>query len=180
MNDLGANYMNKVALITVTHDPQGKNIKLYESLKDKLKSIYSELYITISELTHTDYREKLQSGNFNVRVIPKSGAANARRKALEFGLSGNSKFYHYCDLDRLLTWVGKYPIELKEIVEEIPKHDYVILGRTERAFYTHPIEWIETEKISNRIFSMEIGQDVDITAGSCGISRLCGDYLNKY
>lgn len=172
--------MGKVALITVTHDPQGKNIELYESLKDKLKSIYSELYIAISEFTHIDFKDKLQSGNFNVKVIPKSGAADARRKAVEFGLSGGSKFYHYCDFDRLLTWIGKYPNELKDTVEEIPRHDYLILGRTERAFYTHPIEWIETEKISNRIFSLEIGQDVDITAGSCGFSRLSGEYLNKF
>jgi hypothetical protein len=172
--------MGKVALITVTHDPQGKNIELYERLKDKLKSIYSELYITISEFTHEDYIEKLQSCGFNIKVIPKSGAADARRKALEFGLNGESKFYHYCDFDRLLTWAGKYPNELKDIVKKIYKHDYLILGRSQRAFNTHPIEWIETEKISNRICSLELGQEVDITAGSCGFSKVCGEYINKY
>jgi hypothetical protein len=172
--------MENVALITVTHDPQGKNIELYESLKDRLKSIYSELYITISEFTHEDYKEKMQSGGFNIKVIPKNGAADARRKALEFGLSKGAEFYHYCDFDRLLTWVGKYPSELEDIVQEIPKHDYLILGRTERAFNTHPIEWIETERISNRICSLELGQEVDITAGSCGFSKVCGEYINKY
>jgi hypothetical protein len=59
-----------------------------------------------------------------------------------------------------------YEWELKNVVQDIPNYHYLILGRTERALKTHPVEWIETEKITNKIFSLEIGQDVDVTAGS--------------
>jgi hypothetical protein len=38
-------------------------------------------------------------------------------------------------------------------------------------FNTHPIEWVETEKITNKIFSLELGQEADVTAGSSGFSR---------
>ena len=45
---------------------------------------------------------------------------------------------------------------------------------------THPIEWIETERITNQIFSLEVGKEVDITAGSCAFSLRSAEYINCY
>jgi hypothetical protein len=58
------------------------------------------------------------------------------------------------------------------VQNEIPSHNYLIMGRTERALCTHPTEWIVTERITNRIFSMELGKEADVTAGSCAMSLL--------
>lgn len=41
---------------------------------------------------------------FQVKIIPKAGAVDARRKVAEFGLTGSSTYFHYCDFNRLLTW----------------------------------------------------------------------------
>jgi hypothetical protein len=172
--------MPKVALLTVIHDPKGKNIDLCGKLVHKLDNVYSEKYVTISDETCPLYISLLEHGGFKVKRIKKNGAADARRRVVEFGLEGNDEFYHYCDFDRLLTWISGYEDELKAVVSEIPKTSYLIFGRTERAFFTHPLEWIETEKISNKIFSLEFGQEVDITAGSCGFSRNSAKYINKY
>jgi hypothetical protein len=178
-NERKGNNMNNSGLICVTHDPNGKNISLVRKLSHKLNHIYSDLYITVSEVTDKDLIDELERNRFNVRVIPKKGAAHARREVLKFGLQGSNQHFHYCDFDRLLTWTDKYDYELKDIVDEIPRHDYLILGRTERAFNTHPIEWIETEKVTNRIFSLELGQEADVTAGSCGFSRQCAQLISK-
>ncbi|WP_160673199.1 hypothetical protein [Clostridium sp. C8-1-8] len=172
--------MQKVALLTVIHDPKGKNIDLCRKLVHKLDNLYSEKYVTISDETCPLYISLLEHDGFNVKRIKKNGAADARRRVVEFGLEGDDEFYHYCDFDRLLTWISGYKDELKAVVSEIPKTGYLILGRTDRAFFTHPLEWIETEKISNKIFSLEFGQEVDITAGSCGFSRISAEYINKY
>ncbi|MFC0416126.1 hypothetical protein ACFFHH_11665 [Cytobacillus solani] len=172
--------MVRTALVTVTHDPHGRNVRLFQEFKDLLEDVYSELFITVSEESSINLMDVLKNSKFKTKKIPKLGAAYARREAVKFGLSGTSQYFHYCDFDRLLTWVQNHSIELRKIVSLLPQFDYLILGRTERAFNTHPIEWIETEKITNKIFSIELGKEVDITAGSCGFSREAGNYIKDY
>lgn len=174
------NHLSKVALIVVTHDPNGKNIELFNELRVHIESIYSELFIAVSEESSTDFIETMQQSDFKTKIIPKKGAGTARREVVKFGLSGQSDYFHYCDFDRLLTWCKYYLNELKTIVSYIPKYDYQILGRTERALNTHPVEWVETEKITNKICSIELGKDVDITAGSCTFSRKCAELINQF
>lgn len=172
--------MSNVALLSACHDPIGKNIALYRSVKKSLNGIYSGIFMTVSDETNIDLVNELRDGGVKIRVIPKKGAANARREVLKSGLDEDFKHYHYCDFDRLLSWIDKYPDELIRTVNIISKYQFLILGRTERAFYTHPAEWIETEKITNKIFSLEFGQEVDITAGSSGFSRESALLINKY
>ncbi|MGD6831222.1 hypothetical protein ACQCT5_03605 [Sutcliffiella halmapala] len=172
--------MPKIALITITHDPTGKNMKLFKELQEEIEGIYSELFITISDASCIKLLEAMKQSKFKVKVIPKNGAAAARREVLSFGLSGKSEYYHYCDFDRLLTWGKNHMNELKQVTSNPEGYDYLILGRTERAMNTHPEEWIETEKITNKICSLEFGMNVDITAGSCLFSKVSAEYINKY
>ncbi|WP_059172394.1 hypothetical protein [Bacillus sp. FJAT-27445] len=172
--------MAKIALITVVHDPSGKNIKLFKQLQNDLEGIYTELFIAISDQSSAELIHEMENSRFNVKVIPKKGAAEARREAVRFGLTGDCGHFHYCDFDRLLTWGRNHMDELNHIVHEIPKHGYLILGRTERALETHPVEWKETERITNKIVSLELGQEVDITAGSCAFSRKNAEYIQEY
>lgn len=172
--------MQSIALLTVTHDPLGRNINLFRELQRDLETIYSELFITVSEESSPDLIKVLVDSKFNVKIIPKKGAAHARREVVKFGLDRQSAFYQYCDFDRILTWTKNYLDELREIVLDIPNHHYLILGRTNRAYLTHPNEWVETEKITNKIFSLEFGQEVDITAGSCSFSKESAKYINMH
>jgi hypothetical protein len=172
--------VSQVALLAVTHDPKGKNIELIKQLQKDIEEIYGELYITISDLSSAELIKEMESSQFKVKIIPKKGAAQARREVVKFGLTGQSQYFHYCDFDRLLTWSKNHLTELKYLVSDMPNHDYLILGRTERAMNTHPLEWIETEKITNKICSLELGKEVDITAGSCSFSRDCANYINNF
>ncbi|MBP2243052.1 hypothetical protein J2Z40_003640 [Cytobacillus eiseniae] len=172
--------MSKIALLTITHDPKGKNINLLKKLHKEFEKIYGELFITISDETSYELVKEFENTNFKIKIIPKKGAAEARRAVVSFGLTGTSKYYHYCDFDRLLTWGNNHLDELKNIMNLVPNYDYLILGRTERAFHTHPKAWVETEKITNTICSLELNKEVDITAGSCAFSEECAKYINKY
>lgn len=174
------NILLHTSLVTVTHDPEGKNIEFFERLQLSLEEIYEELFITISEESSLELIKAIENSRFNFKIIPKTGAANARREALRYALTGKGRHFHYCDFDRILTWGKNHLNELKVLVGDIPNHDYLILGRTERAMKTHPIEWIETEKITNHIVSLELGKEVDITAGSCGFSRESAEYITTY
>lgn len=172
--------LSKVALICVTHDPDGHNIELFNRIHKEIENSYNELFVAISEESSSDLIEAIQQSNFNYQLISKKGVAEARRAVVEFSLKGSSQYFHYCDFDRLLTWAHNYPSELQETVKNIPYHHYQIIGRTNRAFNTHPEEWVETEKITNKICSIELGQEVDITAGSCSFSRQVAEYINYH
>ncbi|KGX85833.1 GNAT family N-acetyltransferase [Pontibacillus marinus] len=172
--------MKNVALVTVLHDPSGKILSLFRRLQSEVEALYSNLYITISNETNDELCLALERSHFNIKVIPKKGAAHARREVIQFGLEGDNHYYHYCDFDRLLTWIEKDKTELKEVIGDIPNHDFLVLGRTKEAFDSHPTEWRETENITNKIFSLELGQQMDITAGTCAFSRECSRYIQKY
>jgi hypothetical protein len=172
--------LSGTALLTVTHDPEGRNKEHFKKVHKALEDIYSNIFITISDQSSPELIREIEKSNFKIKIIPKKGAAEARREAVKFGITGYNPYFHYCDFDRILTWGNNHLNELKKVVADIPNHHYLILGRSERAFQTHPIEWMETEKITNKIFSLEYGQEADITAGACSFSRECAEHLNRY
>jgi hypothetical protein len=67
--------------------------------------------------------------------------------------------------------VAHYPDELSTIIARIPAYDLLVLGRTERAWTTHPPYQTQTEPLFNHIFALVTGLAWDVGAGSRGISR---------
>jgi hypothetical protein len=165
--------LNDVAFISVMHDPKGS---LANSLKEALpvlKRHYSNGYIALSENTDRELKRLLEGAGFVVFFIEKRGAAAARRSILQLVQHTGHAHFHYCDLDRMVTWCLSYPEEFEKVKERIRTFDYLIIGRTEAAFRSHPAAWRETEKITNKIFTLEFGSrdEIDVTAGSCGLNK---------
>lgn len=100
-----------------------------------------------------------------------------RRHALRLGLGTGATHLHYCDFDRVLHWIGHHPEELASVLDGVTHHDYLMLGRTARAFATHPRVQRDTEAITNHAFSLWFGEAVDVAAGSCGVSREAAELL---
>jgi hypothetical protein len=96
---------------------------------------------------------------------------HVRRKALRTGLKAGTDYLQMCDFDRALHWVAHYPRELETIIAEITRHDLLVLGRTERAWTTHPPYQADTEPLFNRVFALVTGLPWDVGAGSRGFSR---------
>ncbi|MFO1445344.1 hypothetical protein KDN24_19510 [Bacillus sp. Bva_UNVM-123] len=63
--------MAKLALITVTHDPIGKNMKLFQALQKEIEDIYSEIFITVSDETSMELIKEIEKSKFHMKVIPK-------------------------------------------------------------------------------------------------------------
>ncbi len=99
---------------------------------------YDEKYITISNVTPKEIVKELEESNFYINIVEKLGVGNARRDSLKFVSNYDYDYYHYCDFDRLLTWIKEYPAELNSFIQNIVDVDYLIIGRTEKAFQTHP------------------------------------------
>ena len=106
--------------------------------------------------------------------------SDARRQALRASVESGHIYTHFIEIDRLLQWIKTHPDELGSIVKQIPHHDFLIIGRTQRALDTHTRCQIKTERLANKVCSLILGQDVDITVASRGISKRASHIILKY
>jgi hypothetical protein len=175
------NGLNMAAcLVSLLHDPQGRQLLAARNHISTLKQLYSQVVIVATTETKTDYIEELHQEGFLLQVTKVGELGQRRREALAFGLQVGASHVHYCDFDRVLHWVGAYPLELKNILQQIVRCDFVIIGRTQRAFETHPRVQQEMERITNHVCSLAFGQSVDVTAGSCATSRETAELILRH
>ena len=95
---------------------------------------------------------------------------DARRMVITLAGEGSRGHIHFSDMDRVLQWTGSHPDELRSVIRLIPRHEFLIIGRTQSALETHPRSQVETERLANRVCSLIIGQEIDVTAASRGLS----------
>jgi hypothetical protein len=96
---------------------------------------------------------------------------DVRKETLRAGLQAGTMHLQMCDFDRAIHWVAHYPEELESVIDKIPNYDLLVLGRTERAWTTHPPYQAETEPLFNKVFALATGLSWDVGAGSRGFSR---------
>lgn len=160
-------------LLTTIHDPYIKLSDEIERYSSELNQIFDEIFICISNQTNRSIINQCIQYFKNTKIIKKRGAADARRKALNFALStdiSNSQMLMYCDFDRIITWIKLYPDELSQITRNSYKSlnkDYILIGRTEKSFNTHPPSWKDTELVTNKIAALTFNiKNLDVTAGA--------------
>jgi hypothetical protein len=100
-----------------------------------------------------------------------------RRETLRAGLLAGTPHLQLCDFDRALHWSAHYPGEMDAVVADLRNYDLLVLGRTERAWATHPPYQAETEPLFNKVFALVTGLPWDIGAGSRGLSRRAAEAL---
>jgi hypothetical protein len=165
-----------ISLAVTYHDPKGRLIpvisrslpfliKIFEGIAVRASSVASEEgVVCFSEV-----------GGLILRANPSDDAVGAklgkaRKQAVELALGFNSPMVLYCDCDRILHWAEKFPEELADVLSQIPKHDFTVIGRTERAYQTHPRTQRDTEAIVNHLYSLITSQPWDVLAGTRGLS----------
>jgi hypothetical protein len=167
-----------VALAATLHDPEGADLPALVAALPDLARRYAGLAIFATE----------ETPDAVLRPLSEAGAAVSRH-ASEYRHIGRRRLgaveraarfapaVHLCDFDRLLHWWHHWRDELGAALARIPEVDLLILGRTERAWATHPANQVETEGLANRVVSHFYGEPVDICAGSRGLSRRAVEYL---
>lgn len=168
-------------LMATIHDPSGKLLNACDELGEKLQPIFSEVYLCVSDVTHQEVICQLSNQFKRVKVIPKSGAAESRRHVLSYALTTKQSSCNlmYCDFDRVITWLSTKPEELRALVNCKENIDYTIVGRTDKAFSTHPLSWQETERVTNFVASKFFDvDDLDVTAGAAILSNEAAKIIN--
>jgi hypothetical protein len=177
--------MSQVTAVVLVHDPDNSLYALTEALLPDIMPVYSTFIARCSVATDDSTLNLLDE--FGAHVWRETDApvgaqylGRVRRGALAAGLQASADHIHLCDFDRLLHWHMSYPDELRAVVEEIITHDLIVMGRTERAFATHPACQVETERLSNHVFHLAAGRTWDISSGSRGLSRQAAMWLIEH
>ncbi len=169
---------SSVALATTYHDPQGV---LYAQLAQHLpwlQQLFTGIAVNASPELHLPTVKLLREAGVDLvqepRAVQQDGVpalGQVRRAVVGQALSLKTAVVMYCDGDRLLHWAERYPDELAAVVGQLSTHDFTILGRTERAFASHPRIQSETEVLINKMYTQLSGYNWDITAAARGFSR---------
>ncbi len=170
----------RLVLAATHNDPEDAMLPQALRVLPGLHALYHEIVVLVAHNTGRRTCEMLTAGK--VRVERQTQPADidtlglTRLNTLRHA-AANASHLHFCDWDRVIHWAEFYPDELREVVDAIPRHDLLILGRTARAFASHPRVQRDTEAIINHAFGLAFGQELDVTAASRGFSRRAVDLL---
>ncbi len=171
-----------VALCVTVHDPTGRLLTLAADRLPALSELYAALAAFCSRQTHPALLDLLRQYSARVDLDEGEPAGIARigqvrRQTIRGGLEAGTTHLQMCDFDRAIHWVSCFPDELRDVVCSIPGYDLLVLGRTPRAWSTHPPYQAETEPLFNKVFALVTGLPWDVGAGSRGLSRRAAEAL---
>jgi hypothetical protein len=164
-------------LATTQHDPEGRLTGQLTRVLPALTRIFSGIAVQATYASQAPALDSLRSAGALVRQETSSqfnglqhlGAT--RRAAIELALGLKAEFILFCDFDRVLHWAEYHAGELAQVAASISARDFTVLGRTERAFASHPRIQRDTEAIINHVYATNSDNTWDVTAAARGISR---------
>jgi len=135
--------MKMVSLASTLHNPNSEMLSITKKFFRKLKKIFMSLNLVVTKTTDRELIKYLKKQKVNLQLVKPIiplGSSSHRKLAVKMALNNNESFqlYFHIDFDRLLHWISHYPEELKELLTNIPSFDLTSVGRTKRAFKTHP------------------------------------------
>lgn len=163
------------ALVATLHDPQAASLPFLDR-QDVVAALGWYPVVTVAATVATDAQviERLQG--LGVQVVEGGPTGIARRAALQAipaDLASSN-----IDFDRWLHWRMFWPEELEQLPNRIERviarHKVtpwcILLGRTARAFATHPQVQRLPETATNRTLSLAAGKTLDAVSGAVWLS----------
>ena len=172
-----------VALAITYHDPEGRMRDQIERSLPSLIRIFVTIAVQASPTANQGCLDLFATAGALIarEDDPRSDGARrtsqGRRATVATALKTDASFLMYCDGDRVLHWVERYPEELAALVQRLPDNDFTVVGRTPRAFDSHPRVQRDTEAIINHVFAVVTARHWDVTAAARGMSRRAADAI---
>ncbi|MCD6059196.1 MAG: hypothetical protein K0Q89_2726 [Thermomicrobiales bacterium] len=160
------------------HDPRGVALSLIDL---ELEAITTALgrypLVIVATSPATDARVTTRLEQLGIHVVPGGQAGEGRRAALT-AARGDQLANFSCDFDRWLHWARFWPDEMAALPARVARLGsgrrispwYVCLGRTARAFATHPAAQRLPETATNRALSAAAGRPLDAVAGAAWLT----------
>jgi hypothetical protein len=189
--------VTSTALTMVYHDPAGRMLDQLNRTLPVIMSMFADVIVRASATANQQGKQLLKAAGAavfparSVRAARSSPAPNGRHRADGIGIGRLRRsvvelaFQHsaashaiYCDADRVLHWAEFFPDEFRAISEAVRQFDFTVLGRTPRAFESHPRTQRDTETVINRLFGQVSGFSWnDVTSGARGVSRAAAEAI---
>lgn len=173
--------MNDVALALIHYDPHGALFDQTTRVLPRLQQAFADIAVYANAATAPRSIGYLRDQGARVvneaQLVGLNHLGWFRRAAVELALRGPCPFILYCDFDRMLHWMEFHPQELNAVAQRISAHDFTVLGRTARAFATHPRIQRDTEAIINHVFARISDRVWDTGAGARGLSRRAAEAI---
>lgn len=169
-------------LAATHHDPEGRLYEQTARVLPQLKPLFDQMTLLLTQ-SSTERAEMLlrESGCDVTREQTAPGGlmqlGAPRRAVVARALERGAQHIIFCDFDRMLHWAEFYPQELANTLGEIRQHDFVVVGRTTRAFASHPRCQRDTEAPINTVFAAVSGMQWDVGAGARGMSRRAAEAI---
>jgi hypothetical protein len=176
-------HRSNVVLASTHHDPEGRLYEQSARVLPTLADIFAGLAIYMTSATQERSLALLvEHGALVGREPPGQPTGlqtlgRGRRGALALGLELGAPAILFCDFDRALHWAEYYPAELAHVAAQAHTHDLTILGRTQRAFESHPRIQRDTEAIVNQVFATVSGREWDVTAAARVLTRRAAEVI---
>ena len=155
------------------HDPRGVSRFLIDGAARELAAYP---LVTVAVTMETDPAVNARREEFGACVVPGGQAGEGRRAALAAAGPGQAAYFS-CDFDRWLHWARTWPEELAALPSRVARLGrggtppwYVCLGRTARAFRTHPAAQRFPEAATNRALSAAAGRSLDAASGAAWLA----------
>ncbi len=156
---------NSIILTSTYHDPELKLKDQLISAIPLLKTLFKYVIIILTPSMDRNSISFLKEKGFIVKRCSIDSRVEtyklAYKKALEHVENKKIERIMYIDFDRLVHWINYHPDELQELLSDI-KVDYLHIGRTSRAFDSHPNTQKETEIIVNEFGSLILEFDATL------------------
>lgn len=164
-------------LLNTFHDPEARLLGLLQRLTDatnplgvawsRVRGNYADRFCVSSPGTDPRSNGALRKAGWEVAVQTEDGPDRGMFRTVRLGLDRGSDPIHYCDLDRFVHWLARFPDELSALPGVWHDHDLTMLVRSPRAFATHPPAQTLTEAIGNRAIGHHLGMaPADALSGS--------------
>jgi hypothetical protein len=153
-------YLMKNVIVTTTlHDPKANMKDMILKYGKIAKEGCPHLFLIVSDTTSPKIIELVQECVDEVQICYSKRIRDTYINALKLacGKAADTDKILYADYDRLLHWVSTYPDEFRQIIKEYPDVDFYHIGRTKRAFETHPETQKKTEILANELGSVLLG-----------------------
>jgi hypothetical protein len=165
-------------LVATLHDPRGIALALLDLEIEVITTALSTYpLVVVATSPATDDRVTTRLQQLGVHVVPGGQTGEGRRAALTAAGADQPACFS-CDFDRWLHWARFWPDELAALPARVARLGtgkrispwYVCLGRTARAFATHPAAQRLPETATNRALSVVAGRPLDAAAGAAWLT----------
>jgi len=151
---------NSIIIASTLHEPEFRLKGLIEAALPYISENLKTIIVSCTSTTDKDAIAYLTAKGFIISIPTNDtrivSYSDAIKVAVGYIESPESQRILYVDFDRLVHWINNYPDELTRILKDAETLELLHMGRSKRAYKTHPNTQQDTEQIINYLGSQTL------------------------